>query len=539
MKKILILGGGFGGVYCAKRLQKIRLNSFDIELISDNNYFVFQPLLPEVASGTISASDAVTPIRQMLNDVKFRNAEVNLIDIKKKKIGILQGFRKRQHFIQYDELIIALGQESNLDIVPGLANNAFTMRNLNDAYNLRNHVIRCLELADVTLDLSLKKRLLSFVVVGGGFSGVETIGELKEMIDRLIKYYRNINKNEIRFYLIEYASSLLPELEKEIGLYTLQTFKKQNIKVFLNTKLREVSSMRAYINNNKSIESNTIISTIGSTASKLLRNTELPLKFGKLITNEYCQVVDIENVWALGDCALVPNKVIKNDKEMNLVYSPPTAQFAVQQAKILSKNVVLKTLKRKLKSFKYTSRGSLASLGSKKGVGKIFFFRVKGLLAWIIWKGFYLSFIPSIPTRVRVFFNWLLEFFVPRNAVLTNPLNNKPFEKKNYKRGDIVFEEGMLPDGFYIVKSGEFSNSYRKTTSGKTFKKKYKKGDHFGSRVILEGGRRTGTIKALKNSEVLKINKESFKILADNLPVMKKYFSEYLPKNFSTLKLKE
>ena len=122
------------------------------------------------------------------------------------------------------------------------------MRNLNDAYNLRNHVIRCLELADVTLDLSLKKRLLSFVVVGGGFSGVETIGELREMIDRLIKYYRNISKNEIKFHLIEYASSLLPELEKEIGLYTLKILKKRNIKIFLNTKLREVSSMRAYIN---------------------------------------------------------------------------------------------------------------------------------------------------------------------------------------------------------------------------------------------------------------------------------------------------
>ena len=285
--------------------------------------------------------------------------------------------------------------------------------------------------------------------------------------------------------------------------------------------------MRAYINKNKSIESNTIISTIGSTASKLLKSTQLPLKYGKLITNEYCQVIDSENIWALGDCALVPNKVAKSDKDTNLVYAPPTAQFAVQQAKVLSKNIVLKTLKRKLKSFKYTSRGSLASLGSKKGIGKIFYFRVKGLLAWIIWKGFYLSFIPSFPTRVRVFFNWLLEFFVPRNAVLTNPLNNKPFEKKNYKRGDIVFEEGMIADGFYIVQSGEFSNSYRKTKSGKTFKKKYKKGDHFGSRVILEGGRRTGTIKALKDSEVLKIDKQSFKILAENLPVMKKYFSEY------------
>ena len=238
------------------------------------------------------------------------------------------------------------------------------------------------------------------------------------MIDRLIKYYRNINKNEIKFHLIEYASSLLPELEKEIGLYTLKTLKKQNIKIFLNTKLREVSSMRAYINKNKSIESNTIISTIGSTASKLLKSTQLPLKYGKLITNEYCQVIDSENIWALGDCALVPNKVAKSDKETNLVYSPPTAQFAVQQAKILSKNVVLKTLKRKLKSFKYTSRGSLASLGSKKGIGKIFYFRVKGLLAWIIWKGFYLSFIPSFPTRVRVFLIGYLNSLFPETLFL-------------------------------------------------------------------------------------------------------------------------
>ena len=274
--------------------------------------------------------------------------------------------------------------------------------------------------ADVTLDLSLKKRLLSFVVVGGGFSGVETIGELKEMIDRLIKYYRNINRNEIKFYLIEYASRLLPELEKEIGIYTLQTLKKQNIKIFLNTKLREVSSIKAYINNNKSIESNTIISTIGSTASKLLKSSQLPLKYGKLITNEYCQVVDYENIWALGDCALVPNKVAKSDKEINLVF-PSNSPVCCSAGKILSKNVVLKTLKGKLKSFKYTSRGSLASLGSKKGIGKIFFFRVKGLLAWIIWKGFYLSFIPSFPTRVRVFLIGYLNSSFPETPFLQTP----------------------------------------------------------------------------------------------------------------------
>lgn len=537
MKKILILGGGFGGVYCAKRLQKIKLNSFDIELVSNNNYFVFQPLLPEVASGTISSSDAVTPIRQMLNRVSFRNAEVNSIDINNKKVGIIQGFRKRQHFITYDHLVIALGQESRLDIIPGLNNNSFTMRNLKDAYNIRNHMIQCLELADVTKDIKLKKRLLNFIIIGGGFSGVETIGELKEMINRLIIYYKNINKEEVKFYLIEYEKRLLPELDTENSFYTYNTLKKENINIMLGTALKEVSSHKVYLSNNISIETNTVISTIGSSVSKLLENSKIKLKYGKIITDEFCQVIGQKNVWALGDCALVPNKSF-ND---NLVsqYSPPTAQFAVRQARVLSKNIILKSLSRKLKPFEYKSKGALASLGSNKGVGKIYSFRVKGLLAWLIWKGFYLSFIPSFPTKIRVFFNWLLEFIVPRNAVLTDSLNIKAFENKNYKRGDIVFEEGMIADGFYIVLNGEFINTYKNTQNGRKFTKKYKKGDHFGSRVILKGGRRTGTIKATKNSEILKIDKESFKLLANNLPIMSKYFDKYIPENFKNLQLRE
>ena len=532
MTKILILGGGFGGVYCAKRLQKLKLNSFEIELISDNNYFIFQPLLPEVASGAISASDAVTPIRQMLDSVKFRNAEINFIDLEKKNVGIVQGFRKRQHYIAYDHLVIALGQESNLKIVPGLENNAFTIKNLKDAYNIRNHIIQCLELADVTKDKKLKKRLLNFVIVGGGFSGVETSGELKEMIDNHLKYYRNITQSEIKFHIIEMSSQLLPELGKKIGSYTYDIFKKQGINLHLCSSLVEVSSLRVYFSNRKSIETNTVISTIGSTVSDLIKKSNLPLKNGRVITNTSLEVVNNQNVWALGDCAYVPNNI-----ENKIQSSPPTAQFAVRQAKILAKNIVLKTLKRKLKNFEYSSIGSLASLGSKKGVGKIYFLTVKGILAWIIWRIFYLSFIPSIPTKVRVLIGWCLEFFIPRNAVLTENLKSRAFEYKNYKKNDVVFTEGMIADGFYIVQKGEFVNTYRKTRNGKIFKKVYKKGDHFGSRVILEGGRRTGKILAMKDSEVLKIDKDSFKLMASNLPALKNYFSEYLPKNFKSLDL--
>ena len=528
--KVLILGGGFGGVYCAKRLQKIKQSSVDVELISDNNYFIFQPLLPEVASGTISASDAVTPIRQMLPNVKFRNAEVLDIDLKNKSIKILQGFRRRQHKIFYDHLVIAIGQECNLDIIPGLKHHSLTMRNLKDAYNVRNHILKCLELADVTQDKKLKKRLLNMVVVGGGFSGVETAGELKEMTDRLLPFYKNVRKEELKFFIVEYSKSLLPELGPEIGEYTQQVFKKRNIKIYLNTALKEVSKYNAILSNGKTIETNTLISTIGSVASNLLKNSSLPLKYGRIITNDFLQVKGFSNVWALGDAAIVPNFV--NGKEQ---YSPPTAQFAVRQAKNLAKNIILKLENKNLRKFEYTSKGSLASLGSKIGVGKVFIFTIKGLLGWIIWRVFYLTFIPSVSTKMRVLFSWILEFFVPRKAVLTESLNKKSVAYELYKKGDVVFEEGMIADGFYIVKKGEFENVFRKTKDGKIFKKIYKAGSHFGSRVILEGGRRTGTITAKKDSEVLKIDKDSFKVLAESFPVLSKYFNDYLPKTFKNL----
>ena len=209
-----------------QKTQKTKLNSFDIELISDNNYFVFQLLLPEVASGTISASDAVTPIRQMLDTVKFRKAEVNIIDLKKELV--LFKVLENVNTTSYDHLIIALGQESNLKIIPGLKNNSMTIKNLKDAYNIRNHIIQCLELADVTKDYELKKRLLSFVIVGGGFSGVETSGELKEMTDRL-KYYKNIDRSEVRFHIIELSNQLLPEFDKKMGSYILNIFKNKKL----------------------------------------------------------------------------------------------------------------------------------------------------------------------------------------------------------------------------------------------------------------------------------------------------------------------
>ena len=172
-------------------------------------------------------------------------------------------------------------------------------------------------------------------------------------------------------------------------------------------------------------------------------------------------------------------------------------------------------------------------------MGKIYFLNVKGILGWVIWRIFYLSFIPSFPTKLRVLFSWVLEFFIPRNAVLTQPYKGDAVSYKVFRKGDIVFEEGMIAEGVYVVKKGEFENTYKKTKTGRVFKKIYKKGSHFGSRVLLKGGRRTGTITAKKDSLVLKIQGKSFKMLAENFPVLENYFGDYLPKTFKKLNLNE
>ena len=339
---------------------KIKLNSFKVELISNNNYFIFQPLLPEVASGAISESDAVTPIRQILKNVNFRHADIKQINFEQKYVVVVQGFRRREHKINFDHLVIALGQESNKQIIKGLAHHSFTMRNLKDAYNLRNHMLRCLELADVTQDLNLKKRLLNIVVVGGGFL-LKLLGSSRKCVKDYYLTIKNIKKKELKFHIVEFSDRLLPELDNQISIYTRNVFIKRNINVILKTALKEVSIYKVMLSDGKVIETNTIISTIGSTVCDLIKDSALPLKNGKIITNKFLEVVNHDNIWALGDNALIPNS-----DEKDKAFCPPTAQFAVRQARILAKNIVLKTLKKDLRQFQYSSKGSLASLGSKK-----------------------------------------------------------------------------------------------------------------------------------------------------------------------------
>ncbi len=233
--KVVIIGGGFGGMFTAKKLHKLSQGDLDIELISKINYFVYQPLLPEVAAGTLNPQDAVTPLRNLLKGVQVRLAEVTDIDFDAKQITLLQGQRKILQRVDYDHLVITTGQVANLSLFPGFEHHSLTMKDLSDAYRLRNRVIECMEMADVTRFPDIKQRALTFVVGGAGFSGVETMGELAEMVDRILPEYPNIQRHEIRLVIIQIGHRVLPELPEHLSEYALNQLEKRGVEVWLNT----------------------------------------------------------------------------------------------------------------------------------------------------------------------------------------------------------------------------------------------------------------------------------------------------------------
>ena len=495
-KKVLVIGGGFGGVFAAKELARINRDQFDIELINNNNYFVFQPLLPEVAASTIHSSDAVVPLRQLLRNVQIRQAEVMGIDFANKTVIVVQGFRRIPVDVPYDELVIALGMSVDLKRFPGLPEHALTMKNLADAHRLRTHVISCLEMADVATDAELKKQLLTFVVVGAGFSGVETVAEVNELIHRALRYYPNIKHEEIKVYLIEYAPRILPTFPADLAEYATKRLKINGVEVMTGIGTKSATSTAIELSDDSIIPTRTIVATIGNGPNALVESLGLDMHWGRIKTDRFMRVPGHDGVWAIGDAAEIP--LVEQPAEDPAHYAPPTAQFAVREGRQLAHNILAKAKAEELQPFAYTSKGSLASLGMSKAVAEVYGVKLSGTLAWLMWRGFYLSFLPGFASKIRVLVNWLMNLMMPPNIVLIQ--SSLPSTRYiHYRKGDKVLEPGMLIDGFYTVVKGELKLTIDNPETGEHFDKVFGPGEHFGERVLLKSALRTGLVVALED----------------------------------------
>ncbi|TCS64938.1 FAD-dependent oxidoreductase [Varunaivibrio sulfuroxidans] len=529
MTKVIILGGGFGGVFTAKHLKKIAPPDTDIRLISENNYFTFQPLLPEVAAGAIGASDSVTPLRVLLPGVRTVMGEVRAIDLARKNVDIVQGSKRRIKTMTYDHLVLALGQVVHLSRVPGLEEHAFPIKHSAHALRLRNHVINCLEYADSVDDPQIKARLLTFVVVGAGFSGVETVGEIKDMIDRSLKFYPNIAKADVRTVLVEFSDRILGELPEKLANYAQERLARQGIDVWLNTAVKSASATTVEMADGRILTSSTVVATIGNGPSPLIEALDIEKERGRLKVDRFMRIPGVDGAWAVGDAALIP---LTDTPEGPRDYAPPTAQFAVREGQQLAANVAAQISGAPLKAFHYVPRGAMASIGNYRAVASTMGVQLHGVLAWLLWRTFYLGMLPGAVTKLRVVLNWALDLFAPRNLGQVQEVKKPSAKYMRFSEGQEVFEPGMIPDGFYTIVSGSCRLEIPRDDGGAPYRRDLKVGDHFGERVLFRQQLRTGRVTALEDSRVLRVQRDDFWRLSSSFPMLEKYFKNYIAENF-------
>ena len=527
--RVVIVGGGFAGAFTAKYLRKYARNAVEIELINAENYFVFQPLLPEVASATLNAPDAVTPLRYMLPGVKFRLAEVTGLDADTKTVHFLQGSRRTPQKVSYDHLVLAAGQKTDLTHSPGFAEHSLCMRDLADAHQLRNKVIRRLEHADVTEDVVLKQRLLTFVVAGGGFSGVETIGEVAEMIARTLKFYPNIKSEEIRCVLIQRGDRILPELPARLGEYAAGKLRKRNIEVTCGKSIVAVTGNDVYLDDGSAIPTCLLVTTVGNGPADFTLRLGIDLQRGKIPVDQHLRVAAVPNVWALGDAALIP----LNTETETPSYAPPTAQFAVREAKCVARNIANAIADKSLTTFSFKPKGSLASIGNYKGVAEVVGVRLSGLIAWMLWRFLYIGILPGFATRLRVALNWAFDYFLPRSIVQIANRNDTATLYKYFAKGDVLSSPGQRVDGFYTVIVGCLESRVPDQEAGEDFVRILGPGDHWGERSLAEDTTTIGTLTAVEDTRVMVLRGRDFRNLREAFPALDDYFASISDKIYA------
>ena len=523
--RILILGGGFAGLYAARNIQKLMGRNVEIEVVNRDNYFVFQPLLPEIAGGAISAINAVSPLRFLTKGISMRKAEIDSIDPKLQQVTVFQGVQRRPTILEYDHLVIALGSGSDLSKTPGLSEHAFTMKNLSDAQLLRAHIIERLEHADITRLPDVKKGALTFSVIGGGFSGVETVGEIKELIDRSLLDYPNIHPSEIRVVLLEFSKRILNEMPEGLGKYAYANLEKRGIEIQLGVGVAEATGTQLVTSQNEVIDTRTIVATIGNTPSAIVANMPLSLQDGRVLVGRDFRAEGYDNIWSIGDCAVIP---LKENATKRGDFAPPTAQFAVREAAHLSLNIKSVIEEKASKPFQYKSKGALASLGAGRGVAEVFGLKLTGRVAWLLWRVYYISLLPGAQARVSVLWNWLMDGLSRRSVAQINSQTDPGTRYVCYRAGDRIYENGSRADGLYTIISGAVRITSMDSETGLEKSRILAVGEHFGELMLLGATRRIATAVAAEDTKVLVMTQQEFLKLAEGLPFFNDYFSEHL-----------
>jgi len=408
--RVVILGGGFAGVYAARRLERLVRTGVRLEvtLVSQENFFLFTPMLHEIAACDLDVTHIVSPLRTLLRRARVFVGSVESIDLERQTVLVSHGLDRHAHEIGYDHLIITLGSITNFYHLPGLEAHALTMKTLGDAIHLRNRVIAALEEADNECTSGDLADVLTVVVAGGGFAGVETLGAVNDFVRGALRFYPRLKDRPIRMVLVHAGAEILPELGDQLGAYARRKLTERGLEVLTNAKVVEVTPKGVRLGDGMWVPSTLVVWTAGTSPNPLVAHLPCRSDRGRIVVDEMLRVPNWKNVWAAGDCAAIPDGLSGR-------LFPPTAQHAIREARTVADNVVASINGDRLRPFAFRTLGQLAAIGHRTGVARVLGVNFSGFVAWWLWRTIYLGKLPRVEKKIRVALDWTLDLIFSKD----------------------------------------------------------------------------------------------------------------------------
>jgi NADH dehydrogenase len=509
IKQVVCLGGGYVALYLARNLRTaIKKKQIHLTIINRDNFVTLHGLIPEMVAGKVEPTTVISSSHRAFDPADFFNAEVENVDWEHQQVIISRSLDGHQFLVPFDHLVIGVGFDDNLKRYPGLAENAFRLRNYHDSFSLRNHIPEMFELAEIETDPEERKRLLTFVVAGGNYAGVEVATELATYGNKLLKReFKHIQQEDIKIILIHAGDHILPELGKrfpKLSAYAENVLRSQGIEIKYNTFLASATPEEAQTSAGEHIPTRTIISCTGSASSVLIDKFNLERdEIGRIKVDANMRVFNKKNVWAGGDCAAVPHP--KGG------FCPPLALYAMNSGKTIAKNILNLINKKSLVSFSFHSFGDACSLSSHKAVGQFKGIPLKGLFPWLVWRCLMWYYLSTLDRRLRLISDWCITGMVGRDIVNVQTPHKLAISEKFYEKDQVIIKEDDIGLSMYFIKKGEVDvikgpENKLVATLGE--------GDHFGEVAVFNKCRRTASVVAKTPVSLLEIKRDAAEALS-------------------------
>jgi NADH dehydrogenase len=417
--------------------------------------------------------------------------------------------------------VIALGNITSFVGQPGIQEHALPFEYLGDALVLRNHIIHALEEADIETDLELRRAILTFVVAGGGFSGVESVAELNDYVRAGARSFRNVNPEEIRVVLLHAGPLILPELPEDLARFAQRLLQRRGVEIHLNTRLAGATAEYALLDGGERIPTKTLVSTVPSGPNPLVAALPCKKENGRIVVNEYLEVPDYAGVWAVGDCAWVPDRKTGHP-------CPPTAQHAIREARCLAKNIVATMRGHPKQAFAYRAIGKLGALGRRSAVAEILGVKLSGVVPWLLWRAIYLMKMPGLDRKIRVATDWFLDLILPPDIVQIKTEKSGGIGREHFEPGEVIFRQGDRGDRLYVIVDGEVEVVKEEFGKGEITLARRGPGDCFGEMALVSDTPRTATVRSRTSLNVLTMHREAFHGLFAHFPLLRRLFQQLI-----------